>query len=491
MNAVKTLEQLQDHPVLRIFRSITEIPRASKEEARIGEWIMEFARQHGWTCRRDGIGNVLVVVPATPGHESKASVCLQAHLDMVCLDDQGNAYGDERFPLQLRLEDGWLKAVGTTLGADNGIGVALALAIGAEGEHGPLELLFTVQEETGLDGAASLEFKLESKVLLNLDSEDWKMLFIGCAGGCGITVDVEVQYQHVADTAKTWILGVSGLQGGHSGLEINKGRQNAVRVLAEAIAGMNFHQQIQLVELSGGSRSNAIPASARAIFVANGNVDRLQDLFSTVSSTLTTVYDADEPAMQFLLVATDDPVPQAASSAVTRQLLALIQERPHGVISMSPILDVPQTSVNLGVARLGVSTQKLSLTLMGRSSDAAELEQLKVQIQDVCWGFFEGDDSVRSSVTYGEGYPGWQPEPDAPLVQTVQRVWQQQRADPLQVTAIHAGLECGLLKGKYPDIEMVSLGPDIRGAHSAEERVSLASVEECYLFLQSLLKSLA
>ncbi|MFA5051802.1 MAG: beta-Ala-His dipeptidase [Patescibacteria group bacterium] len=488
MEAIQNLEDVQAHPVLGIFKSITAIPHPSGQETALGDWVIRYALERGWLASRDQAGNVLVTVPATSGLESRLPICFQAHLDMVCLDGQGNAYGAERYPLELRLDGDWLSATGTTLGADNGIGVALALALADDAEHGPLELLFTVEEETGLNGAAGLDMALKSKILLNLDSEDWGMLFIGCAGGTGATITAPCDFAMADPPHPAWLLTVDGLQGGHSGLEINKGRVNAVGLLAGVLDEMNTGRLIRLVSLTGGSRSNAIPASAQAVFTCDLDDGDVQANFEEAASALRSAAEVTEPGVRITLVRTD-PAGWMTDAAVTDTLLGLILDLPNGVISMSPVPEIPQTSINLGVARLDQKSGELSLVLMARSSADDELVDLEEQVSDACRKHDENPSPV--TVTFSDGYPGWEPLPDSPLVQKVASLWQQRFSVPLTVTAVHAGLECGLLRAKFPDMEMVSLGPDIRGAHSAQERVNIPSVNDCYVFLRQLVLNLA
>lgn len=486
------LAVLQENPVLSIFQKITEIPHPSEHEQKLAEWIIEFAKENGWLYEQDPVGNVIVRVPATDGLDKAESVCLQAHLDMVCVDAQGNVYGEEKFPLKLKVEGDWLSADGTTLGGDNGIGIALALAAASNLPHGPLELLFTVQEETGIIGATQIELAVNSKKLINLDSEDWKTVFIGCAGGCRCDIESDLQLQKTLFLTP-WKITVEGLQGGHSGVDIHKNRGNAIIIMARIINELSEKYILNLGSLNGGSKDNVIPSSAESVLLSGADEIYFRDAFNNVAASLINEFSSTEPGLRIWLARVNNP-----SEAISvdyhdaKQIIKLILALPNGVLSMSKFLpDLVQTSNNIGIVNTDKDSGKISIALMLRSSSAADLELLKEKITDICDQFVKDSLGFKPKVIFRNEYPGWQPNKDSELLKITKSFWSANFSDKLEITSIHAGLECGILINKFPGLDAISLGPDIKGAHSAAEKVLISTVNLCFSFLGKLLDELA
>jgi len=483
---------LQENPVFSIFQKITEIPHQSEHEQKLAAWIIDFAKEHQWPYEQDSIGNLIVRVPATQGLEKAKPVCFQAHLDMVCVDAQGSVYGEGKFPLKLKIEDDWLSADGTTLGGDNGIGIALALAAASHLTHGPLELLFTVQEENGIIGASRIELAIKSKKMINLDSEDWKTVFIGCAGGCRCDIETDLSFQKlIPDDLTSWKITVAGLQGGHSGVEIHKNRGNAIIIMARIINELSVKFKLNLGSLNGGSKDNVIPSSSESILVTDAEETIFSADFGDIATSLINEFSSAEPGLRIKLARANSPS-KIISISDTEQIIQLILALPNGVQSMSSLLPgLVQTSCNIGIVNTDMYSGKISIALMPRSSSAADLKLIKEKMADVCNQFLKDSSGFKPKLIFRNEYPGWQPNQDSELLKTTKSVWSDNFSDNLEITSIHAGLECGILINKFPGLDAISLGPDIKGAHSAMEKVSISSVNLCYSFLSKLLNELA
>ena len=459
------------------FLGLSKIPRGSKVEAAAADWVAEQGRALGCQVERDPIGNVLIRKPGTPGRENRPVVALQAHVDMVCEKNEGTAHDFLKDPLQLVLDGDRLHASGTTLGADNGIGVCAGLALLASKDiaHGPLEVLVTIDEETGLTGANNLAPGwLKAKYLLNLDSEEEGTLTIGCAGGMDTLATRTVAFQAPAAGKQPYRLKVSGLKGGHSGTDIHTGRGNAIRLLAQVLGAMRTRHGLELASVEGGNKRNAIAREAFAVFF----MDPARE------AAFRAELAQHEAHWKSALGSLDpDLVMKLEPSTATRALVeddaarvvGLLLGLPHGAEAMSP--DIPgltQTSTNLGVVHTGETS--VEVTLLTRSSIDASKRALTERIAAVCAlaGFQAANES---------GYSGWKPEPAAALVKLVDRVHEDLFGKPMVVSAIHAGLECGLIGERYPDMEMVSFGPNIREAHTPNEHVSVGSVAHFWKFM--------
>ena len=512
---------LQPQVVWAHFATLCAIPRASLHEAALREHLVEWAQARGIAARVDGAGTLILNKPASPGCESVPGVILQGHLDMVCQANTDTAHDFGRDPIDAVVRDGWVVADDTTLGADNGIGVALALAALEAPDliHSPLEVLLTVNEESGMDGARGLApGALHGRFLINLDTEEWGHFYLGCAGG----VDVEVRcgaaepsgvcgsgfnptghsraearptgnvsevhhacaQEVVPPEYAVLRFDVSGLRGGHSGIDIQLGRGNAIKLLAEALHDLAAHTDFRLIEMQGGTARNAIPREAYAVcalpFAAVPGIDewvehRLaawQHRFAATDAGVAFRYELDEL-----------PVDRSVHPAERDRLLAFLDSAVNGVARMSEDFPgVVDTSSNLGV--LSLRQGELKATFKVRSLRDAGAEAL-------------ADKLVAFAVSYGlpawkdGAYPGWTPNPDSALLARCQQVYTAQFGQPAHLQVIHAGLECGLLAASHPHLDMISFGPDIRGAHAPGERVEVASVARCWQLLKAVLQELA
>jgi dipeptidase D len=473
---------LEPRAVWSYFEALSQIPRPSGREERAAAWVADVGRQLGLTVERDAVGNVLIRKPATPGRESAPTVALQGHVDMVCEKNEGTEHDFDRDPIRLRRDGGFLRATGTTLGADNGIGVAVGLAVMASTDiaHGPMELLVTVDEETGLTGANALQPGwMRADILLNLDSEAEGVLTIGCAGGVDTVATRRMRWESAPEGWAGRRLRVTGLKGGHSGGDIHLGRGNAIRLLAQVLDGVG---ELRLGAVNGGNKRNAIPREAGAVvYVPASGLADLEAHVARAQSAWRDIFGSFEPGLTFGLEATADPRVMSVgdAEALRRLLLAL----PHGIEAMSP--DVPGlvlTSTNLGVIR--TDGDVVEVNLLSRSAIAAAKDALTDRIAATC--ALAGFDAQLVG-----GYPGWKPAPGAPVVGMLKALWKERTGRDLEIAAIHAGLECGLIGEKYPGMQMASFGPDMADAHTPDERVDTASVERFYDLLRAVLERIA
>jgi dipeptidase D len=476
--------ELSPPAVWRHFDAILTIPRASKNEAQIRAVVVEVTDQLGLSHDVDAAGNIVVRKPATPGHENAPVTILQAHLDMV---NEKNSDVDHDFtkdPIRPRLDGEYLKATGTTLGSDNGIGVAMMLAVMESSEltHGPLEFLFTVDEESGLTGAAQLDGSmLEGTSLLNLDSEEEGIVYVGCAGGGDSTLRIPVAEAPVAGAAVVLRLGLSGLRGGHSGADIHLQRGNAISLLARALWAAVQTVPVRLAEISGGSAHNAIPREAGAtVVVPREHRQPFEDAVRAEFEAIRAEYTPADP--NIALNVTEGSAGTAWTEVVSNTILRLLTGLPHGVLAMNyAIPDLVETSTNL--ATVGIADGGLAIKLSSRSSVDTALEAVRRRIRAL--GLLAG-----AEVEEDEAYPGWSPNLESALLGVVQQVHERTFGTKPDVKAIHAGLECGIIGKKKPGLDMVSFGPQIEFPHSPDERVHIASVERFYTWLTAVLEAL-
>jgi dipeptidase D len=468
------------------FDEILTIPRGSKEEDRIRQYVVDVAKRNGLSYDVDGAGNVVVRKPASPGHESAGATILQGHLDMV---NEKNSDVDHDFSKDAikPVKDGeYLTAAGTTLGADNGIGVAAMLAV-AESEdlvHGPLELLFTIDEETGLTGAADLDGgMLQGRRLLNLDSEEEGELCVGCSGGADSTLTLGLTNSAVPSGNVALQLRIHGLKGGHSGIDISLQRGNAVKLLARALHSISFATSFRLAGLEGGNKHNAIPREAFAtVILPAAEKDHFTKAFEEECAAVQDEFRPAEPEMQFEVANTATPK-DAWDDTTTGKVLQLITALPHGVLAMSyDIPDLVETSTNL--ATVVVKDGALVVGLSSRSSIDSALRALRQSIRATAT-------LAGASVEEGNGYPGWKPNLQSPILAVLKQVHVGKLGQEPEIKAIHAGLECGIIGEKLPGMDMISFGPQIEFPHSPDERVKIDSVGTFYDLLATTLEQLA
>ena len=476
--------------VFDIFAEICKVPRPSKHEEKISQWLQAFAAQHGIECVADEAMNVIMRVPATPGYEDHEGVILQAHMDMVAEKDGNVQHDFQTDPIETYIDGEWLKAKGTTLGGDDGIGISMALAAITDKDlpHPAIECLFTVDEETGLTGAEKLQDgMLKGKRLINLDSEDDGQIFIGCAGGIDTLAKMHYEPQTISNLQTTSNalaikLSVSGLMGGHSGDDINKGRANANQLIVWFLARIWPQTELQLSAINGGNLRNAIAREAEAVLVIPMSYkEQIRIEWNNYVAQMEGVFGEIEKDMRLDLETTDMPETCIPSDKAYRLIMALC-ECPHGMIAMSKEMPgLVETSTNL--ASIKMKEGYIEVNTSQRSSIETSKHHLK-------WAVEQALKMACDEVTHGDGYPGWAPNPNSQLLEVVKKAYIDLYKSEPKVLAIHAGLECGLFLEKYPYLDMVSIGPQMYGVHSPQERLSIPSTERCYAWLCQTLKTL-
>jgi dipeptidase D len=484
------LETLEPKLLWQHFDTIRQIPRPSKHEEKIIEGVKSWAADRGFEVVQDAAGSLTIQVPATPGHENAETIILQGHLDMVC---EKNSDVDHDFMTQgieVEVDGDWVQARGTTLGADNGVGLAAGMAVADDPDaiHGPLELLCTVDEETGLTGAKDLDPSIvNGRIMLNLDTEEDGAIYIGCAGGADSTAKIKTTRRTALLNSVPLKLSVTGLRGGHSGLNIIENRGNAIklatRVLLSAITG---GVEVDLVSIDGGSKHNAIPREAFVLCrVEEGQVETLRAVAEKCSEDFGEEFGGSDPdlAVEVEEIDDSDELRQPMNVHARDRLLWVLDGMPHGVLSMSRDVDgLVETSNNLAVVcNKGDHTE---ITVSYRSSIMPALYAVRSQVDSICR-------QAGASVHVDDAYPGWKPNPDSPIVKKTAEVYERLFGSKAELKAIHAGLECGLLIEKVPGMDVVSIGPQIENAHSPEERVQISSVQKFYKHLLAVLEDLA
>jgi dipeptidase D len=479
------LQTLQPERLWHHFLEICKIPRPSKKEEKIAAYINEFAARHNLPCIIDEAGNVLIRKPATPGFEGRKGVILQSHMDMVCEKNSDTVHDFDHDPIIPWIDGNWVKAKGTTLGADDGIGIAAALAIleATDIPHGPLEALFTMDEETGLTGAFALKpGQLEGRILINLDSEDEGQLFIGCAGGKDTVATMPIETEDVPAGHHAYKVSLTGLKGGHSGDDINKGLGNAVKLMNRFLWNARENYEIALAEFNAGNLRNALAREAFAVFtVPVENEPSVIAYAETFCRDIKDELHVTEPDIAFVIERTALPE-SVLNSALQADLLDALYACPHGVIAMSrEIPDFVETSTNL--ASVKFIDKKIVITTSQRSS----VETSKKDVADMVASVFY---LMQADVEHSAGYPGWKPNPDSDVLRISVDAYRKLFAQEPQVLAIHAGLECGLVGAIYPGMDMVSFGPTIKGAHSPDERLDIASTVKFWDLTLEVLKNI-
>ncbi|BDU69915.1 aminoacyl-histidine dipeptidase [Geothrix oryzae] len=479
------LESLEPKAIWSYFLELSKIPRGSKQEQAAAKWVLDQAKAMGLDAQQDAIGNVIVRKPATPGREKAPITVLQAHVDMVCEKNEGTQHDFLKDPIRVVRDGDVLRASGTTLGADNGIGVAAAMAVMAAKDiaHGPLEFLITIDEETGLTGAGNLQpGLLKGKYFLNLDSEEEGDLTIGCAGGMDTVATKTMKLVAPAPGSKAYRVKVLGLKGGHSGMEIHQGRGNALRILGQILFRVVPAFDLQVASFTGGNKRNAIPREASAtVFLNPAKEPALKAALATLQKEIQDELGAFDPTLALDLSPASEAPAQAFAAddadAVTDFLFGMV----HGVVAMSP--DIPglvQSSTNL--AMIATQGNQVEVCLSHRSSVESAKYAVADRVQAICR--LAGFTTKR-----GDGYPGWKPEPNASLVKVVNGVHAKVFGKAMGIKAIHAGLECGLIGEKYPAMEMVSFGPDMWDVHTPDEHVSIPSVGNFWKLLVAVLEA--
>jgi dipeptidase D len=474
---------LEPETLWKHFDKICKIPHCSRQEGPMAEYVLLVARQNNCPARRDKAGNVIVEKPAAQGRENSPGVVLQGHLDMVCEKNADMVHDFSRDPIRVRMMDGWIRASGTTLGADNGIGLAAALAVLEDRSlvHGPIELLFTADEETGLNGAGGLKpGSLKGRILLNLDSEEENAFFIGCAGGADS--DISLKIKRAARAAgKRLTVALSGLRGGHSGLDIHTGRGNAVQLLARILFKMEV--PFSLVSLEGGNKHNAIPREAFAkILVAPKDESRFKKALNRRFDAMHFEYRTVEKDMGLSVLPDGQTGMKPMDSASRDKFLSLLFALPHGVAAMSQeIPELVESSNNVAIVRCEAVQARIHTS--SRSSIGSALEAVRAKVEAVTG-------LAGAKIVHLKGYPGWAPNLESALLKTMKEVHVKLTGKEPEIKAVHAGLECGIIGEKFPGMDMISFGPNLANPHSPDEKAEVVSVERFYRLLTATLEAL-
>ncbi len=475
------LSQLEPQIIWKNFSALNAVPRPSKKEEQVIEFIKNFGENLNLETTVDEVGNVIIKKPATAGMENRKSIVLQSHLDMVCQKNNDVNFDFETQGIQMEVDGDWVKAKGTTLGADNGLGVASIMSILESNDlaHPALEALFTIDEETGMTGAIGLKpGQLQGEILLNLDTEEDDEIDIGCAGG----VDVTASQTYGLEDSKGQIvkLTVKGLQGGHSGMDIHKGFGNANVILGRLLYTGLYNQNIQLISMDSGGLRNAIPREGNVVLSVRNSVEFI-DGANSLKASIMEEFASVEKDLQINIETFSTPE-KAISEDASKKVILALKFAHNGVYRMSPdVADLVETSNN--IARVELNNGELKILNLSRSS----VESGKYAVAEQLKSVYE---LAGMDVEFNGSYPGWKPKPGSAIVQVMEKIYEKSFGEKPQVVACHAGLECGIIGANYPDMEMVSFGPTIRGAHSPDEKANIPSVQKFWGFLKEILANI-
>ncbi|GHF89193.1 aminoacyl-histidine dipeptidase [Thalassotalea marina] len=476
------LSSLAPNGLWQLFEQLCAIPRPSKHEQKVSLWIQEWAKDLDLNVSEDDVGNLLIKKPATAGMENRRGVILQAHMDMVPQKNSDKVHDFLNDPIEAYIDGDWVTANGTTLGADNGVGLASALAVLASNDiaHGPLEVLITIDEEAGMTGAFGLKANwLEGDILINTDSEQEGEVYMGCAGGIDGTIRFPLNIEPVQADTTAFNLSISGLKGGHSGVDIHTGRANACKLLVRFLLNASEQFNLRLTELNGGSLRNAIPREADASFViANADIDAFKASLDEYLATIKHNLAAIETDISMLLISPED-FDECWTAETQRTILKALNACPNGVLRMSDDIEgIVESSLNLGVMRTK-GPRFEAMTLIRSLHDDGRLDA-QTMVQSVF-------DLAGAQVEFSGAYPGWKPDTNSAAMKTVRDTYQELFGNIPEIMVIHAGLECGLFKTAYPNWDMVSFGPTIKFPHSPDEKVEIASVNKYWQLLVGVL----
>ena len=481
-NMNEAIRELFPQPLWNYFTDLNAVPRPSKKEERVIQFIKDFGKKLGLPTSVDEAGNVIIKKPASRGMEDKMTIVMQSHLDMVHQKNSERDFDFDKQGIEMFVDGDWVKAKGTTLGADNGIGVATIMSLLASDEipHPAIEALFTIDEETGMTGALALKGGLlDGRILLNLDTEEDNELTIGCAGGIDVTASGTYEQQAPIDQ-NAFRITVKGLTGGHSGMDIYKGRANANKLMNRILLMLSNEMPVNIASIDGGSLRNAIPRESVAlIVVADGNINRLKEFIANYNAILKAENHFTDPNL-VVSIEHAEKVSTVLNNEFQYKLLRCMYACPNGIYRMSPGIEgLVQSSNN--IARVLVKDGNYTIQCLTRSAVDSEKSDLAQAIASA----FE---LTGATMTNTSGYPGWEPRPDSPIVQLMSGLYSEMFKEPAHVDAVHAGLECGILGTNYPGMQMISFGPNIQGAHSPDEKVQVSSVQKFWLFLLETLK---
>lgn len=476
------ISNLKPQHLWRHFDEIRKIPHCSKHEKQLGDYVGSIADQHGLPYKRDEIGNIVIGKPAVSGHANGQPIVLQSHLDMVCEKNSDVAHNFSKDPLNIQIDKEWVTAKGTTLGADNGIGVAAELAVLEDKNliHGPLELLFTVDEETGLNGASSLKSDfINGRILLNLDSEEEDTFSIGCAGGGDSEIYLPIQKKTKTEGI-SFKVSLTGLRGGHSGVDIHTGRGNAIQLLARIL--FQTCKYFDLISIEGGNKHNAIPREAVSVLmVKNNQIDQFTALLNKLLKEIQFEYKTIEKNISLKIEKLTNQKKEPMDDKIKIRFLSLLTALPHGVLAMSQeIPNLVETSNNLAIVRYIESGSIIHTSTRSSILSALEATRSKIEAIAILTG---------ATIKHFEGYPAWTPNLKSPLLKQMKTLYKKLNNKEVKVMAVHAGLECGIIGEKYPGMDMISFGPDIKNPHSPDEKVHIGSVEKFWNLLSETLKA--
>ena len=473
--------------VLRWFEEITKIPRCSKHEDKIAAWLTDWAKKHNFPVKTDKVKNIAIKVPAAAGFENSPTVVFQGHMDMVCEKTPDSDHDFSKDPIKLIYEGEWLTADKTTLGADNGIAIAIAMAIALDEDvaHGPLELLFTVDEETGLTGANELEPGfIDGKILINVDSEDEGVFTVGCAGGANTYSTVPFETEAVSADLNQFKIVAGGMKGGHSGIDIQLEKANAIKVMGRALDQvLKNNIDLKIADITGGSAHNAIPRDCEAVvYIPAADLDKVKSVLADTQQTLNDEFKNTDPDLTLSIKENNGTNNKVSTTAGTKNIVGFIFAFPHGVEKMSTeIKDLVETSNNF--ANISMEDGKVKTLSSQRSSMVSQLEALSESVEAVAR--LSGGEANT-----GDGYPPWPPNMDSKLLAKSTALYEKLYDKKPVVEVIHAGLECGIIGDKYPGMDMISIGPDLRNPHSPDEKVHVGAIGQVLDFIIALLKEL-
>ena len=485
---VSIIDGFEPKNLWKHFDDITKIPRPSKHEEKILQYLKNFAKERNLETREDSTGNIVVIRPGSNGGESAPVIVIQSHVDMVCEKNRDYEHDFMNDPLKLYTDGDWLKAEGTTLGADNGIGVAAALALldmPIDCKLPPLECLFTVDEETGLTGAFALNGEIiKGRTMLNLDTEDWGEICIGCAGGGDSSIDLNIEYQNAPADFLSFQLSVEGLMGGHSGVDIHEERGNAIVFLASILDSLQNSTDCRIVSLEGGDKHNAIPREAFATVVVSPEaVSDAQIIVSKREQGIIKEFGSKENKLKIGFTGLDDSPDMTLTNNSQTALIGLLRTIPHGVLKYSHDVEgLVETSNNLAAVKCNRGKYNIVSSTRSSIAEALELQRERIALMSRAYG---------AKVEQDEAYPGWAPDLTSSILETTTKIYSDMLDGEPHICAIHAGLECGVIGEKVNGMDMISFGPTIKGPHSPDERVDIPSVKKFWDLLLKILEELS
>lgn len=482
----RKLKGIEPERVFYYFEEITKIPRCSFHEEKISNYLKNFGEKQGFETIQDEALNIIIKKPGYPGYENSPIVVLQGHMDMVCEKEEDSNHDFSKDPLDLKIEGDFLKAEGTTLGADNGIAVAMCLALleSKDIPHPPLEVLLTTKEESGMDGAFTLDPKqIDGRILINIDSEEEGTALVSCAGGERNLVSIPIDWEKSNKDDIAYSIKIAGLQGGHSGMEIHKGRGNANKIISRILAAIKDECDISLASIEGGSKTNAIPRNGSAILCLKREDEKIfTEVIKIVEEQIQNELKTSDPEFKIIIDKIDYKIDKVFSKDSLSKVIAALTLIPTGVQSMSMDIEgLVESSNNLGIVR--TLDDKLTIESAIRSSLGSLKKNIAKQIKTVA-------DMVGGQWESYSSYPSWEYKKDSKIREIFRQVYKGQYGKDMNITAIHAGLECGLFKEKFGDIDMISFGPNMSGVHTPEERLSISSTERTYKLLLNVLKEI-